>query len=110
LFDCGAGESSLLRFIGIKRMASGSSISKSSACSSRRKQQRFVVCIDNDGYRASLLVRKIYRAIDDQAARHEGMLRVIDESGEDYLYDSQRFVPVKLAPDAERAIIKAETD
>jgi hypothetical protein len=73
-----------------------------------RKQPRFVICIDNRGYRASLLVRKVYRAVEDSAAARERMLRIIDESGEDYLYDADRFVPVTLARDAQEAVLKAE--
>jgi hypothetical protein len=55
-----------------------------------------VVCVSNEGYRASLELRKIYQALpDDDAAAHR-MLRVVDESGEDYLYPVDYFMPVTL--------------
>jgi hypothetical protein len=55
-----------------------------------------VVCVNNEGYRASLELRKIYQALpDDDAAAHR-MVRVVDESGEDYLYPVDYFMPVTL--------------
>jgi hypothetical protein len=58
--------------------------------------KQFVVCVRNEGFNASLERRKIYRAIPDaQAARHH-LIRVLDESGEDYLYPVNYFVPIKL--------------
>ncbi|MEK7701063.1 MAG: hypothetical protein AAB363_06595 [Planctomycetota bacterium] len=57
---------------------------------------RFAVCIDNSQYPASLELHKIYRVIADEAAAREGDLRIIDESGEDYLYPAKWFVPVEL--------------
>lgn len=62
----------------------------------RRSTARFVVCIDNSEYPASLELHKIYRVIADEAAAREGDLRIIDESGEDYLYPAAWFVPVEL--------------
>jgi hypothetical protein len=57
---------------------------------------QLVVCVNNEGYRASLELRKIYQALpDDDAAAHR-MLRVVDESGEDYLYPLDYFLPVIL--------------
>ncbi|HEV2803150.1 MAG TPA: hypothetical protein VGW12_21970 [Pyrinomonadaceae bacterium] len=58
----------------------------------------YAVCINNDGYRASLEVGKLYQLIADEAAEADGMLRVIDESGEDYLFEAARFFPVELPP------------
>lgn len=56
----------------------------------------FVVCINNAGYAASLETRKIYQAVPDaQAAQHQ-MVRVIDESGEDYLYPASCFTPIQV--------------
>lgn len=64
---------------------------------SRQKNgARFVVCMDNRRHPVSLEPRKIYRILPDpQAARH-GCLRVVDESGEDYLYPTKYFVAIKL--------------
>ncbi len=57
---------------------------------------QFVVCVKNDDYAASLEVRKIYRVIpDDGGAKHQ-LVRVVDESGEDYLYPVDYFVPIDL--------------
>jgi len=60
---------------------------------------RFAVCIDNSGYPASLELYKIYRVLPDKDAAKDGDVRIIDESGEDYLYPASRFMLVKL-PDA----------
>jgi len=53
---------------------------------------RFVVCVDNSSYEASLERRKIYAVIADPDAAHDGDIRIVDESGEDYLYPMDRFV------------------
>jgi hypothetical protein len=57
---------------------------------------RFVLCINNQGYKASLVTRRIYRSLPDTDARKRGLLRVIDESGEDYLYPADYFAPIVL--------------
>jgi hypothetical protein len=57
---------------------------------------QFVVCIKNDGYAASLEVRKIYQVIPDEGAAEHQLMRVIDESGEDYLYPMDYFAPIEL--------------
>jgi hypothetical protein len=56
----------------------------------------FLLCVKNEGYPASLEVRKVYRALPDPVAESRGFVRVIDESGEDYLYSSDFFVAVEL--------------
>ena len=56
----------------------------------------FVVCIKNEGYGASLEPRKIYRVLPDAPARAHGLIRVVDESGEDYLYPADYFAPIAL--------------
>jgi hypothetical protein len=59
-------------------------------------QQQFAICVQNEGYPASLELWKVYRVLpDDKAAKHH-LMRVVDESGEDYLYDQSWFVPIKL--------------
>ena len=57
---------------------------------------RFVVCLRNHGYEASLEPRKIYQALPDKEAEGHKMLRVIDESGEDYLFPAGLFSPISL--------------
>jgi hypothetical protein len=55
-----------------------------------------VVCVDNSQFPASLELHKIYRVLRDTDAAKEGDLRIIDESGEDYLYPAEWFIPVEL--------------
>jgi hypothetical protein len=57
---------------------------------------RFVVCIENAGYPVSLELHKIYRLVPDAAAARDGDVRIVDESGEDYLYPVEWFAPVDL--------------
>jgi len=61
-----------------------------------RKKTRFVLCVRNGTYKASLEPRKVYRVIDDSKAESESLLRVIDESGEDYLFRADLFVPIEV--------------
>jgi hypothetical protein len=62
----------------------------------KRIDPKFVVCINNEGYPASLEQHKIYQAIADLDAERHGDIRVIDESGEDYLYPATWFVAIEL--------------
>ena len=73
----------------------------------RSSQPRFAVCLDNSGYPASLELRKIYQVLPDPEAGAHGLIRVIDESGEDYLYPESYFVSVELPADIERTIASA---
>jgi hypothetical protein len=65
------------------------------------------ICIDNRGYEASLERRKIYEAVPDAGATRRGLLRIVDESGEDYLYPETRFVKVALPAATRRAVLHA---
>ena len=67
-------------------------------------KSRYVVCIENGGYKASLEVRKIYRALPDESADKIGWIRVIDESEEDYLFPGKYFLPIDLTDDLEQAL------
>lgn len=71
------------------------------------KPTRFVVCVDNTGHRASLELHKIYRVVPDREAEEDGDIRVLDESGEDYVYEASRFLPVHLPPKTVRALNKS---
>ncbi len=62
----------------------------------KQSELRFVVCIKNKDYGASLELRKIYRVLPDATAATHGLIRVIDESGEDYLYPEDYFAPITL--------------
>jgi hypothetical protein len=68
-------------------------------------QHHFVICIANTHYEASLELRKIYETVPDDEASRSGLARVIDESGEDYLYPVDYFVPIELPRKAERAML-----
>jgi hypothetical protein len=68
---------------------------------------RLVVCIDNKGYKMSLEKRKIYVALPDSIALKHGQVRVIDESGEDYLYPKSLFLPITVPQSLRKAILKA---
>jgi hypothetical protein len=57
-------------------------------------KDRFVLCIRNDSYEASLITRKIYRLVEDEKAEAKALVRIIDESGEDYLYPTDFFVVI----------------
>lgn len=65
--------------------------------------QDFAVCIRNDGFAASLEVWKIYRVLEDPQATNHHYLRVIDESGEDYLYPEELFRRIELPEDLQQA-------
>ena len=69
--------------------------------------KNFVICINNEDYPTSLEVRKIYEIIPDPEAEKSNHLRVIDESGEDYLYPKEYFHSVNLPDATEQAITKA---
>jgi hypothetical protein len=70
----------------------------------KNTEPRFVVCVKNEGCE-DLEVRKIYRVLPDEAAAEDDYLRVIDESGEDYLYPSSYFFIVELPQEAEKALL-----
>jgi len=68
--------------------------------------QQFVICIRNDDYPTSIEKRKLYQVIPDADAEQHSQIRIIDESGEDYLYPKNYFVAVNLPGSVERAIIE----
>ena len=69
----------------------------------RRSEPKYVVCVKNDDYPVSLKLRKIYQVVPDARAAKHQFIRVIDESGEDYLYPAAYFVPIELPEAAEKA-------
>ena len=68
---------------------------------------KLVVCIKNEGYEASLERRKIYSVLPDGQAKRHKLLRVIDESGEDYLYPDEYFLSVALPQATRQAVLAA---
>lgn len=74
---------------------------------SRTRKTHFVACVSNRGYPVALVTRRIYRCVSDPDAEKRGLLRVIDESGEDYLFPAGLFAAIDLPQAVERAFRKA---
>jgi len=70
-------------------------------------QIQFAVCLDNDGYKASLEVVKLYQIIPDHEADAHGYIRIIDESGEDYAFAASRFHVLQLPVSVEKTLLSA---
>ena len=73
----------------------------------KKPQPGYVVCIKNDEYRASLVIRRLYRCLPDPDAEKRGLLRVVDESGEDYVFPQNLFVAIDLPARAPRKLANA---
>ena len=73
----------------------------------RRGTATYVVCVSDGGYRVSLVVRRLYRTLPDEAARRRGLLRVVDESGEDYLFPKELFAPIDVPQSLSRKLALA---
>lgn len=66
-----------------------------------KRKGRYVICVSSGSYKVSLEPRKVYRVVNDPAAEAKALLRVIDDSGEDYLFPARLFVPIELPLKAE---------
>lgn len=73
---------------------------------SRRATHRFMVCIKNAGYPVSLELHKIYRVVPDAGAARDGDVRVVDESGDDYLYPAEWFAALELPRRVRTSLIR----
>jgi hypothetical protein len=98
--------------IGTKQAALDAKNSRSKICYEandmvRKKSQHFVICISNEGYAVSLEKRKIYFALRDERAEKRGLIRVVDESGEDYLYPKAFFRSIALSQAIKKAVLAA---
>ena len=106
-----SGRIRLADFTGMKRTASARKNSSARGTSTRRSNparvRRFVVCVRNDGYETALERYKIYAVVRDQDAERDGDLRVIDESGEDYLFSADRFVAIDVPAAVRASLLKA---
>ena len=94
----------------MKHMASAGKNSRQNATSNRSPRpagRRFVVCVRSSGYKASLEQNKIYVALPDEDAQRHGQVRVIDESGEDYLFSADRFVAIEVPAAVRASLLKA---
>ena len=69
-------------------------------------KNKFLVCVNNDGYEASLELRKLYENMPDKEAERHGQVRIIDESGEDYLYQASYFAPIRLLAETRNKILE----
>jgi hypothetical protein len=69
-------------------------------------KHNFLICIENKGYGASLEIRKLYEQLPDKEAERHNQVRVIDESGEDYLYPSSFFVTVRLSMETKDKLLE----
>ena len=72
----------------------------------KKTEPRFVVCVQNENCE-DLELRKIYQVLPDEPAAQDGYLRIVDESGEDYLYPAGYFLPIGLSKDLEKALLSA---
>jgi hypothetical protein len=102
----------LQKFTGMKPLGSGVRSSRLSTCyenriMARQQSKQLVVCINNADYSASLERRKIYLSLRDAAAEKHGLIRVVDESGEDYLYPKTLFRSIGLPQAVKRAVLAA---
>lgn len=73
----------------------------------RTANPEYVVCVENDGYPVSLELHKIYRTLPDEEALADGDLRIIDESGDDYLFPAAAFVPITLPERVRSSLLSA---
>ena len=73
----------------------------------KKSPSRFAVCVNNADYPASLELHKIYRILPDADAASDGDLRVVDESGEDYLYPKEYFVLIELPQEVKKSVLRA---
>lgn len=69
------------------------------------QKRRFAICVDNTEYEASLILRKIYEIIPDEPGNKDDLIRIIDESGEDYLYHKSGFLLVEFPQEVEYALL-----
>ncbi len=71
----------------------------------KRVTKHFALCLENAGNEASLILGKLYRVVPDARAANDGLVRIIDESGEDYLFDKEHFAFVELPQAARRRML-----
>ena len=71
---------------------------------SHSPEARFVICVNDGGYVDDLKVRTVYQVLPDESAARSDYIRIVDETGEDYLYPANLFVPIELPREAERAL------
>lgn len=110
-FEIVGSITAIKRIAGGSRMASVGDNSRSNGLSTGRRrrtpvrgERRYALCVKNKGYRASLELGKLYRCLRDRDAEQHMMRRVVDESGDDYLYPCDWFIELRLPPATKRAL------
>jgi hypothetical protein len=68
---------------------------------------QFAICINNHGYEDDLIVRMVYQVLPDDTAAQSNYLRIVDETGEDYLYPAAYFIPITVSNEANQLLLKA---
>ena len=86
--------------------AAGAKAASRAAATVASRPAAFAICVRNDGYQASLELRKLYPVLDDEFGSKHNMIRVIDETGEDYLFPNEYFVRVSLPQAIEKKLRK----
>ncbi len=72
---------------------------------SRKTSSKLAICVDNSGYEMSLERRKVYPVLPDASAERSNFIRVVDETGEDYLFPADRFVLIPVTREVEEAVL-----
>jgi hypothetical protein len=75
----------------------------------KEMRKRFALCIDNSDYEVSLIPGKVYRVVPDQKAARDDLVRIVDESGEDYLYHKNHFAFVDFPKSVEIKLMELES-
>lgn len=91
-----------------RKTSSSSESSKRIDPAGRLARSRYVLCVKNRGYAASLERGKVYPRVSDARAERHGLIRVVDESGDDYLYPKHYFVSIAVPGKARRALARAK--
>jgi hypothetical protein len=100
-----------LSYTGTKAMGSAAKTLKSNAIwikTMSEHKKHFAICVDNSDYGASLILKKIYEIIPDELGANDDLLRIVDESGEDYLYHKSHFIVVEFPIEVEHALLAAQ--
>ncbi len=98
--------SKLRNFIGTRDTVEEEKKSRLKDIWSNVVKRKFLLCVNNNGYEASLELRKLYENIPDKQAESHEQVRIIDESGEDYLYPKSYFAPVRLLKETKTKILQ----
>jgi len=94
------------RSVSGRRVSSPKTAKAPQIATAERPSSHFAICLRNDGYPASLELRKLYPVLEDPFADEHDLIRVVDESGEDYLFPNAYFARVELPQTIERALRK----